>query len=118
MAWCGGMGRGITGMGELIIITLMAGGLLEMIRLNGGIDYIIDRMTRRISGRRGAEGTIAGLVCLANLCTANNTIAILTVGPIARKIADRFGVDRAAAPACSTPSPASRRACCLTGRSC
>lgn len=94
MAWCGGMGRGITGMGELIIITLMAGGLLEMIRLNGGIDYIIDRMTRRISGRRGAEGTIAGLVCLANLCTANNTIAILTVGPIARKIADRFGVDR------------------------
>ena len=65
-----------------------------MIRLNGGIDYIIDRMTRRISGRRGAEGTIAGLVCLANLCTANNTIAILTVGPIARKIADRFGVDR------------------------
>lgn len=94
MEWCGGMGRGITGMGELIIITLLAGGLLEMIRLNGGIDWIIDRMTRRISGRRGAEGTIAGLVCLANLCTANNTIAILTVGPIARSIADRFGVSR------------------------
>ncbi len=94
MDWCGGMGRGITGMGELIIITLLAGGLLEMIRLNGGIDWIIDRMTRRISGRRGAEGTIAGLVCLANLCTANNTIAILTVGPIARSIADRFGVSR------------------------
>ena len=94
MEWCGGMGQGITGMGELIIITLLAGGLLEMIRINGGIDYIIERMTRRISGRRGAEGTIAGLVCLANLCTANNTIAILTVGPIARRIADRFGVDR------------------------
>ncbi len=94
MEWCGGMGRGITGMGELIIITLLAGGLLEMIRLNGGIDYIIERMTRHISGRRGAEGTIAGLVCLANLCTANNTIAILTVGPIARRIADRFGVSR------------------------
>lgn len=94
MEWCGGMGQGITGMGELIIITLLAGGLLEMIRINGGIDYIIERMTRRISGRRGAEGTISGLVCLANLCTANNTIAILTVGPIARRIADRFGVDR------------------------
>ena len=94
MDWCGGMGQGITGMGELIIITLLAGGLLEMIRLNGGIDWIIDRMTRHISGRRGAEGTIAGLVCLANLCTANNTIAILTVGPIARTIADRFGVSR------------------------
>lgn len=94
MEWCGGMGRGITGMGELIIITLLAGGLLEMIRLNGGIDWIISVMTRRISGRRGAEGTIAGLVSLANLCTANNTIAILTVGPIARRIADRFGVSR------------------------
>ena len=94
MEWCGGMGRGITGMGELIIITLLAGGLLEMIRLNGGIDWIIGRMTRHISGRRGAEGTIAGLVTLANLCTANNTIAILTVGPIARSIADRFGVSR------------------------
>lgn len=88
------MGQGITGMGELIIVTMMAGGLLELIRFNGGIDYIIGHMTRRISGRRGAEGTIAGLVCLSNLCTANNTIAILTVGPIARKIADRFGVDR------------------------
>ena len=93
MGWCGSMGEGITGMGELIIITLLAGGLLELIRLNGGIDYLIDRMTRHIRGRRGAEGAIAGLVCLSNLCTANNTIAILTVGPIARKIADRFGID-------------------------
>lgn len=92
--WCGGMGRGITGMGELIIVTMLAGGLLELIRRNGGIDYLIERMTHRIRGRRGAEGAIAGLVCLANLCTANNTIAILTVGPIARRIADRFGVDR------------------------
>ena len=94
MEWCGGMGQGITGMGELIIVTLLAGGLLEMIRLNGGIDWIIGRMTRHISDRRGAEGTIAGLVCLANLCTANNTIAILTVGPIARTIAGCFGVSR------------------------
>ncbi len=92
--WCGDMGRGITGMGELIIITMMAGGLLEMLRFNGGIDYLIGCMTRRIRGRRGAEASIAGLVCMANICTANNTIAILTVGPIARKIADRFGVDR------------------------
>lgn len=94
MEWCGVMGRGITGMGELIIVTMLAGGLLELIRLNGGIDYLIERMTRRIRGRRGAEGTIASLVCMANLCTANNTIAILTVGPIARRIADRFGIDR------------------------
>ena len=84
LAWCGGMGQGITGMGELIIVTMMAGGLLELIRFNGGIDYIIGHMTRRISGRRGAEGTIAGLVCLSNLCTANNTICLLYTSPSPR----------------------------------
>lgn len=93
LEWCEGMGRGITGMGELIIITMLAGGLLEMIRMGGGIDYLIASLTRRISGRRGAECSIAALVCLANLCTANNTIAILTVGPIAKDIADSFGID-------------------------
>ena len=92
--WCGELGAGITAMGELIIITMLAGGMLEIIRINGGIDYLIDRLTRHVRGPRGAQGAIAALVCLANLCTANNTIAILTVGPIARGIADRFGVDR------------------------
>jgi len=92
--WCGELGAGMVGMGELIIITLLAGGMLETIRRNGGIDYLIDRLTRRLHGPRGAQGAIAALVCLANLCTANNTIAILTVGPIAADIADRFGVDR------------------------
>ena len=94
LEWCTGMGQGITGMGELIIITMLAGGLLELIRVNGGIDYLINLMTRHISGRRGAEGSIAALVCMANLCTANNTIAILSVGTIVRDIADRFGIDR------------------------
>ena len=92
--WCGEMGQGVVGMGELIIITLLAGGMLETIRLNGGIDYLISRLTRRVHGTRGAQAAIAALVCLANLCTANNTIAILSVGGIAREIADRFGVDR------------------------
>jgi len=91
---CREAGAGIAGMGELIIITLLAGGMLETIRRNGGIDYIIDRLTSRIAGRRGAEGCIAALVCMANVCTANNTIAIITVGSIARSVADRFGVDR------------------------
>lgn len=92
--WCGELGTGVVGMGELIIITLLAGGMLETIRLNGGIDYLISRLTRRIHGPRGAQAAIAALVCMANLCTANNTIAILSVGGIAREIADRFGVDR------------------------
>ena len=76
------MGAGITGMGELIIITLLAGGMLEMIRYNGGIDYIIVKLTRHVNSKRAGELSIAGLVCLANLCTANNTIAVITIGPM------------------------------------
>ena len=80
-------------MGDLIIVTLLAGGMLELIRVNGGLDYIVEAMTRRIRGKRGAEFSIAALVSLANLCTANNTIAIITVGRIARDISVRFGLD-------------------------
>ena len=79
-------------MGELIIITMMAGGMLEMIRLNGGIDYIISRLTARIRTRRGAEAAIASIVMFADVCTANNTVAILSSGSIARNIAERFGI--------------------------
>lgn len=91
--WCGELGRGMVGMGELIIVTMLAGGMLETIRLGGGIDYIISRLTRRLHGTRAAQAAIAALVCLANCCTANNTIAILTVGPLAAQISKRFGVD-------------------------
>lgn len=92
--WFGAMGTGITGMGELIIITLLAGGMLETIRYNGGIDFIISRLTKHVRGKRGAEYSIAALVSIANLCTANNTIAIITTGPIAKDIAIRFHLDR------------------------
>lgn len=92
--WFAAMGNGITGMGELIIITLLAGGMLETIRYNGGIDFIIGKLTRHVSGKRGAEFSIAALVSIANLCTANNTIAIITTGPIAKDIATRFHLDR------------------------
>ncbi len=91
--WCREAGAGMTSMGELIIITMLAGGVLELIRINGGIDFIISRLMSRVSSRRSAETCIAAAVCLANVCTANNTIAILTVGPIASSIADRFGID-------------------------
>ena len=93
MTWCSRSGEGIASMGELIIVTMLAGGMLETIRLNGGVDFIISHLTRRVSGRRGAEACIAALVCLANVCTANNTVAIITVGSIARTVASRFGVD-------------------------
>lgn len=86
-------GTGVASMGDLIIVTMLAGGMLEIIRVNGGIDYIINLLTRRIDGRRGAEFSIAALVALANICTANNTIAIITTGSIARDIASHFGAD-------------------------
>ena len=85
--WFGAMGTGITGMGELIIITLLAG-------YNGGIDFIIRKLTLHVNGKRGAELSIAALVSIANLCTANNTIAIITTGPIAKDIAQKFHLDR------------------------
>ena len=87
------IGGGISGMGDLIIVTLLAGGMLELIRINGGLDYIVNMMTRRIKGKRGAEFSIAALVSLANLCTANNTIAIITVGQIARNISQKYDID-------------------------
>lgn len=90
--WTTSMGAGITGMGELIIVTILAGGMLEMIRYNGGIAWIIERMTARINSRKGAEVSIAGLVSFANLCTANNTIALIMAGPIAKEIATKFHV--------------------------
>ena len=91
--WFSAMGNGITGMGELIIITMMAGGMLELIKVNGGIDTVINLLTKRISTKRGAEMSIAALVGMVNVCTANNTVAIITTGGIAKQIVDRFGID-------------------------
>ena len=97
-------------MGELIIITMLAGGLLEIIRMNGGVDYVISKLTARINGKRGAEGTIALLVALVDVCTANNTVSILTVGGIAKDISQRYGVDsRKSASILDTMS------CCIQG---
>lgn len=91
--WFSAMGNGIIGMGELIIIAMMAGGMLEIIRENGGIDFIINKITAHVNSKRGAELSIAALVSMVNICTANNTVAILTVGNISKKIGGRFGVD-------------------------
>ena len=91
--WFGAMGEGILSMSELIIVTMMAGGMLEIIRDMGGIDFIIRQLTRRVSSKRGAELSIATLVSFVDVCTANNTVAILTVGSISKQIGDRYGVD-------------------------
>ena len=91
--WFSAMGEGILSMGELIIVTMMSGGMLGLIKQQGGIDFIIQLMTRHINGKRGAELSIAALVSLVDVCTANNTVAILTVGDISKQIGDRYGVD-------------------------
>ncbi len=86
------MGVGIQSMCELIIITMLAGGLLEIVRLNGGLRFLTNTLTRRIRSKRGAEASITTLTALANICTANNTIAILTTGDMARQIASEYGI--------------------------
>lgn len=89
----GFMGGGIDSVGNLVIVTLLAAGMLGLIKEAGGIDYILQVLTKRINGSRGAMASIALLVSIVNLCTANNTVAILTVGSLSKEISGRFGID-------------------------
>lgn len=91
--WLAAMNEGMMGMSELIIVTILAGGMFEVIRHNGGIDLIIKALTKHIKGQKGGELSIAALTCLVNVCTANNTVAIITTGPIAKDIAKRLHID-------------------------
>ncbi len=102
--------RGVMGMSELILISLLAGGIFALIRYNGGFDFMISRMTRHLKSSMGAEWSICGLVAFANICTANNTIAILSVGDIAHHVAEKFDIDpRRSASLLDTTS------CCVQG---
>ena len=91
-SWLGSMGQGMVSMGDLVIVTLLAGGMLGIIRYNGGLDYIMKGVVGHVRGRRGAEFSIGALTVLANLCTANNTIAIITVGGIVNDISQKFKI--------------------------
>ena len=92
--WIKAINSGIVNdMGELIIVSLIAGGMFEVIRTNGGIDWLVEKLMKGINSKRRAEGNIAALICLTNICTANNTIALIIVGPLARKIGDTFKID-------------------------
>ena len=92
VSFCEAADDGVISMCELIVITLMAGGLMNMVKQSGGFEYVTRAITYRISGKRGAEAAIAALTVLTDICTANNTIAIITVGPIARDLSQRYGV--------------------------
>jgi len=107
LACIGAMADGMKGMSELILITLMASGILAVIKHNGGIEAIIHALTRRIHGKRAAEASIAALVALVNVCTANNTVAIITTGGIAKQITEHYGLDRR-----KTASILDTAACC------
>lgn len=85
--------EGIGGMSELIILSLLIGGMVELIRYNGGIQFLLNLLTRRIQTKKGGEFSIAGLVSLTNLATANNTISIITAGPLAKEISDKYLID-------------------------
>ena len=92
--WCAAMSGGIVNdMGELIIVSLMAGGMFEMIRFNGGISWLIRKLTGRIRSRKQAEGAVVGLVALTDLCTANNTVALIITGPLTKQIGEKFGIN-------------------------
>jgi Na+/H+ antiporter NhaC len=110
MGWINSTLTGVMGMSELILISMLAGGIFALISHNGGLDYMIDRITRRVKSRTGAEWSICALVAFANICTANNTIAILSVGDIAKRVSEQFGIDpRRSASLLDTTS------CCVQG---
>ena len=93
-SWVKAANSGIVNdMGELIIVSMIAGGMFEVIKTSGGIDWIVEKLMKGINSKRRAEGNIAALICLTNICTANNTIALIIVGPLAKKISDTFKID-------------------------
>ncbi|PAF35010.1 sodium:proton antiporter [Terribacillus saccharophilus] len=87
------IGDGMAGMYEIAFLAILIAGMVEIIKFNGGIDYILHLATRRIKTKKGAEFSIAGLVSLTDVSTANNTISILITGPLAKNIADQYGIE-------------------------
>lgn len=91
--WFDAINNGALGMGELIIVTMLAGGILELIRKNGGIRFLMNGLLKHVNSQRSAELSIAALVSVVDICTANNTVAIITVAGIAKDISQRFNLD-------------------------
>jgi Na+/H+ antiporter NhaC len=92
-SYFGSITDGMTGMAEIVILTVLIGGVIELIRYNGGIQALLYHATRKIRSSKGAQLATAGLVSSTNLCTANNTISIIIAGPLAKEIGENYGVD-------------------------
>lgn len=93
LAWCKSAGEGILGMSELIIVVLLASGIMGVIKHLGGIDYIVEKMLGKVSTKRSAEISIMLFIWLVNLCTANNTVTLITTSDIIRQISQKLGID-------------------------
>lgn len=91
--WCKSAGEGILGMGELIIVVLIASGIMGVIKYLGGIEYIVEKILRRLSTKRSGEFSMMLFIWLVNLCTANNTITLITTSDIIRQISQKLGID-------------------------
>lgn len=87
------IGKGISGMSELVVVTLLIGGMVEVVKYNGGIAFLLNFITSRIRSKKGAELGISSLIAIADICTANNTIAMVIAGPLAKEIGDKYKVD-------------------------
>lgn len=87
------IGQGMAGMYEMAFLAILIAGMVEVMKYNGGVDFLLHLATRKITSKKGAEFGIAGLVGLTNVSTANNTIAILIAGPLAKNIADQYGIE-------------------------
>lgn len=101
---------GVGSMYEIILVSLLAGGLMNIVKRLGGFDYLISRLGVRIRTRRGAEGVVSLLTALTNLCTANNTIAIITTGSVAKRLSERYSI-----PPRKTASLMDISSCCVQG---
>ncbi|GLI84739.1 sodium:proton antiporter [Rossellomorea marisflavi] len=92
-SYFGSIADGMLGMGEIAFLSILIGGVVELIRHNGGIQALLYLVTRKVGSTKGAQYSTAGLVASTNLCTANNTISIIIAGPLAKSISDEYGVD-------------------------
>lgn len=87
------VGNGVTGMYDITVISIVVACIVSLVKEFGGIQFILNLIRSKINGKKGAEFGIAGLALLVDCCTANNTVAIVMAGPIAKEISDEFEVD-------------------------
>ena len=88
----GAVGDGVMSMYDITVISIIVAALLGIVRVNGGIAFILNFIRRRIKSSKGAEFGIAGLSLLVDACTANNTVAIVMAAPIAKTISEEYGI--------------------------